>query len=171
MDCATICKKRLLPLMLLSAWSLHTVQGYGQEPILVGEKAPEIRLADIQDQPFLLSTLKGKVVLVDFWASWCMPCRMSHPSLVKLQKSYAPRGLEVVSVSVDEDRRAWMRAVKTDNLSWTQLLDVRSRQAASFAFGVKYLPNSFLIDKKGVVRGVDATGRKLMRLVEALLSE
>lgn len=171
MDCRSIRQKRLLPLMALCALSFLKIEGYGQEPIAAGKEAPEIRLADMQGKPFLLSALRGKVVLVDFWASWCMPCRIGNPSLVKLEKTYAARGLEIVSVSVDEDRQAWMRAVKTDNLTWTQLLDERSRQSASFAFGVKYLPNSFLIDKKGVVRSVDATGKKLDRLVETLLAE
>jgi thiol-disulfide isomerase/thioredoxin len=164
-------EKGLLPLkaaclLACLCWSLS-----GRTQPAPGVGAPEIRLNDMEGKPFLLSALKGKVVLVDFWASWCMPCRLANPSLVRLHKKYAPKGLQVVSVSVDEDRQAWTRAVKADKLSWTQLIDEPSKSSAAAAYGVQYIPNAFLIDKKGLVRAVDAKGDKLEALVERLLGE
>jgi len=171
MDRRTLRQKALLPmrvaLLLLCATLAATA---GAQPV-PGVRAPEIRLSDMEGKPFLLSKLKGQVVLVDFWASWCMPCRVANPALVRLYKDFGPKGLQVVGVSVDEDRQAWVRAVKADKLSWTQLIDQRSANSAAAAYGVQYIPNAFLIDRKGIVRAVDAKGRKLEALVGQLLGE
>lgn len=164
-------EKGLLPLkavclLAFLCWSLA-----GQTQPAPGVRAPEIRLTDMEGRPFLLSALKGQVVLVDFWASWCMPCRLANPSLVRLHKAYAPKGLQLVSISVDEDRQAWAKAVKADKLTWTQLVDDRNRSSAAAVYGVQYIPNAFLIDKNGLVRAVDAKGAKLEAMVERLLGE
>lgn len=165
-------KKGLLPLraVYLLASLCWSLAGHTQPPS-PGVRAPEIRLTDMEGRPFQLSALKGKVVLVDFWASWCMPCRLANPSLVRLHKAYAPKGLQLVSISVDEDRQAWAKAVKADKLTWTQLVDEPTRSSAAAAYGVQYIPNAFLIDKNGLVRAVDAKGNKLEALVERLLGE
>lgn len=171
MDHRTLREKGLLPLTVACLLTFLCWSFEGRTQPAPGVAAPEIRLTDLQGKPFLLSALKGQVVLVDFWASWCMPCRVANPSLVRLHKAYAPKGLQLVSVSVDEDRQAWTRAVKADNLVWTQLIDEPSSQSAAAAYRVQYIPNAFLIDKKGLVRAVDAKGAKLEALVERLLGE
>ncbi len=171
MDRRTVCQKALLPMraaLLLLCVTLAATAGAQPVP---GVRAPEIRLSDMEGKPFLLSNLKGQVVLVDFWASWCMPCRVANPALVRLHKDFGPKGLQVVGVSVDQDRQAWVRAVKADKLAWTQLIDERSANSAAAAYGVQYIPNAFLIDRKGIVRAVDAKGRKLEALVGQLLGE
>lgn len=171
MDSRTLRQKALLPMTAATLLLCLAPALAADAQPTPGARAPEIRLSDMEGKPFLLSKLKGQVVLVDFWASWCMPCRVGNPALVRLHKDFGPRGLQVVGVSVDEDRQAWQRAVKADKLAWTQLLDERSAQSAAAAYGVQYIPNAFLIDKKGVVRAVDAKGRKLEALVGQLLGE
>lgn len=172
MDHRTVHQKGLLPLTAacLLTCLLCNLEALAQSAS-AGMRAPEIRLSDIEGKPFRLSSLSGTVVIVDFWASWCMPCRLANPSLVRLHKQYAPKGLQVVSVSLDDDRQAWARAVKADKLVWTQLLDERSQNSAAAAYGVQFIPNAYLVDKKGMVRAVDAKGRKLEALVDQLLAE
>src|SRR5512141_578090 len=91
--------------------------------VKVGQMAPEISLPDSKDSIINLSSLKGKVVLIDFWASWCRPCRAAIPSVVKLYEKYKSKGLEVYGVSIDEKKNAWLKAVKQDNISYLQVND------------------------------------------------
>lgn len=112
-----------------------------------------------------LSDLKGKVVLLDFWASWCGPCRASHPDLIELFKKYNSSGFEIVSFSIDTDADAWKTASEKDNISWTNISDLEgyfSTQAALYK--VRAIPKAFLIDKNGMIAdvftGYDEDGKK-----------
>ncbi len=117
-----------------------------------------------------LSDLKGKVVLIDFWASWCGPCRKNNPHLVKLYHKYHGKGLEIFGVSLDDDHQSWKEAVSHDRMEWIQVIDDKGWDASSaLAYGVEMIPSSFLIDRDGVIRKVNAEGWPLEAEIKALL--
>ena len=137
-----------------------------------GSNAPEISLQDLEGRPVSLSGLKGKVVLIDFWASWCGPCRNNNPRLAQLYQKYHEKGLEMLGVSVDNNPTYWKQAVMQDGLEWLQVNDNRGWESSvALAYNVNAIPASFLIDKDGVVRGIDLEGRALHRRHRQLAGE
>ena len=149
-------------LLLLSA----TVQAQ----VKVGQMAPEISLPDAKDKIIQLSSLKGKVVLIDFWASWCGPCRASNPAVVKLYNKYQSKGFEVYGVSIDEKKSAWIKAIKHDNINYIQVNDKGGWYAkVTEVYGVNEIPATFLLDKKGEIVAVNLEGKELEDKVKELL--
>jgi peroxiredoxin len=137
-----------------------------------GQTAAELSLPDLTGQAVSLSTLKGKVVLIDFWASWCGPCRHNNPRLVKLYNKYHDKGLEIYGVSLDENSEDWKKAVQHDKLKWIQVIDDKGWEAPSAAaYGVDMIPSSFLVDRQGVIRSVNAEGSELEVRVKDLLKD
>ena len=140
--------------------------------IKVGAQVPEISLPNVNDSIVNLSSFKGKVVLIDFWASWCGPCRATNPSVVKLYKKYMDKGFEVFGVSIDSKKNAWVKAIKQDKIKYIQVNDKGGWDSKTAAvFGVDQIPSSFLIDKNGTVIAVDAEGKDLDKLVNQLLMQ
>jgi thiol-disulfide isomerase/thioredoxin len=122
----------------------------------VGSIAPEIELKNPEGKTIKLSSLKGKMVLIDFWASWCGPCRQENPNVVEAYKKYkktkfkSGKGLEIYSVSLDRDENAWVKAIEKDKLTWkSHVIDKES--LASKAYAVFSIPSGFLIDGKGKI--------------------
>jgi peroxiredoxin len=137
-----------------------------------GMPAPEIRLPDTSGAAVSLHAMKGKVVLVDFWASWCRPCRQNNPALVDLHRKFKGKDFEILGVSIDKSKADWLRAIRNDGLTWPQVLDPGGWDAQSTAnYGVDAIPSSFLIDKQGVIRGVDLHGRELEGMIRKLLGK
>ncbi len=137
-----------------------------------GQEAPAIDLPNMQDSIVSLSSFKGKVVLLDFWASWCGPCRRSNPALVKLYNEFKDQGLEIVGVSVDQGKMAWLDAVKDDKLPYVQLIDSRgSKSDVMNNYEIQVIPTQFLIDKQGYLREKDLRGGSLRNAIKKLLSE
>jgi thiol-disulfide isomerase/thioredoxin len=135
-----------------------------------GNLAPEISLADNRDSAFNLSSLRGKIVLVDFWASWCVPCRAANPGVVRLYNKYKGQGFEVVGVSIDSKKGAWLSAIKKDRITYRQVNDPKgwySKTAESYF--VDEIPATFLLDKEGKLVAVNLEGRELERKVKELL--
>lgn len=132
-----------------------------------GVAMPEIQLPDANGHTVKLSSLKGKVVLVDFWASWCGPCRMSMPHLKKLYSEYKDKGFEIYGISLDESAGSWKRAVKEDGTAWLHVIDTEGRTAQQFK--VNYIPTSYLLDKDGKVIAVNADKDALDKLVKKAL--
>jgi peroxiredoxin len=136
----------------------------------IGELAPEISLPDAKGNIVSLSSFKGKVVLLDFWASWCGPCRESIPSVVKLYNKYKAKGFEVVAVSIDSKRSQWVKAVKYFKMNYTSLLDPKGWQADVISsYNIEGIPATYLLDKEGKVVKIDAEGAALESAVTALL--
>lgn len=142
------------------------------ESVGVGKEAPEIDLKDPEGKNIKLSSLKGKVVLVDFWASWCGPCRMEMPNVVAAYKKYKDKGFTIYSVSLDKDATAWKNAITSLGMIWTNhVSDLKWWQCeAALRYGVQGIPAAFLLDKNGVIvatnlRG-DALDKKIAELIQ-----
>jgi peroxiredoxin len=143
-----------------------------QAQIKKGQAAPAIMLPDTEGRPLSLNSLRGNVVLLDFWASWCGPCRANNPNLITLYEKFRGKGFEILGVSIDKSKADWKKAIEKDGLSWLQVLDPGGWNAQSTEdYGVDAIPASFLIDKKGVVRGVNLEGRELEATVRKLLTQ
>ncbi|MCS7029132.1 MAG: AhpC/TSA family protein [Bacteroidia bacterium] len=133
----------------------------------VGAAVPDIELPNPQNQKVKLSSFKGKYVLIDFWASWCNPCRSENPNLKRLYQQYRSKGFEVFGVSIDQKREDWLRAIKEDKITWTQVLDQDSKVAQEF--NVKAIPMTFLIDRNGIVIAKNLRGERLEEKLAQLL--
>jgi len=136
----------------------------------IGSPAPEISLADPEGNIRKLSSLKGKVVLIDFWASWCGPCRKENPNVVAIYGKYHDKGFEVFSVSLDKDRDGWLKAIAKDNLTWpNHVSDLKYwRSAGALAYGVTGIPFTVLVDKKGKIVAKKLRGEELENKVKEL---
>lgn len=138
----------------------------------IGEDAAELSLPDQNGKIVSLSDLKGKVVLIDFWASWCGPCRHNNPHLLKLYNKFHDKGFEIYGISLDEEMDSWRKAVHHDRLSWIQVIDDKGWEAKSASkYGVDMIPASFLLDKQGVVRAIDLEGSELESNIRELLKD
>lgn len=134
----------------------------------IGGQAPEIALASPSGEVVKLSSLRGKVVLIDFWASWCRPCRAENPNVVRVYNKYHEKGFEVFSVSLDNDANRWKSAIQQDGLTWTHVSDLKGwKSSAAALYQVSGIPKTFLIDEKGRIIAKDLRGHQL----EAKLAE
>ena len=137
----------------------------------IGSTAPEIVLNTPEGKSIALSSLKGKVVLVDFWASWCRPCRAENPNVVKMYNAYKDKGFDIYSVSLDKDRDAWMKAIKDDQLLWpSHVSDLGYWQSSVVKqYNISGIPFTCLIDKDGKIVAKGLRGEELEIKVKQLL--
>lgn len=145
-----------------------------EEPKWVGKEAPDFSLPDANGKEVKLSSFRGKYVLVDFWASWCMPCRRENPNVVKAYNRFKDKNFSILGVSLDNpgEKENWLTAVKKDNLAWTQVSDLKGWESAVVAmydFGQAGIPYNLLLDPNGVVIGERLRGEALEeKLAEVL---
>jgi peroxiredoxin len=128
----------------------------------IGSQAPDIELAKEDGSIVKLSSFKGKVVLMDFWASWCRPCRQENPNVVTAYNKYKTKGFVVASITQDRDLAKWKQAVQQDGLTWnTHFVDQLTKNQASLTYDVQYIPKTYLIDRTGKIVGKDLRGPAL----------
>ena len=134
----------------------------------IDSAAPDITLPNPEGDTISLSSLKGKYVLLDFWASWCKPCRMESPNLVRSYNKYHEKGFEIFQVSLDKKKESWIEAIESDQLNWIHVSDLQFwNSSAAKLYQVQAIPASFLLDKNGKIIAKNLRGNSL----EATLSE
>lgn len=136
----------------------------------IGSPAPDFTGDSPDGRKISLSDFKGKVVLVDFWASWCGPCRRENPNVVKLYENYKAKNFEILGVSLDNDLEKWKTAIAADGITWPQISDLQGWDS-KFAglYGVEEIPQTFLIDQTGKIAGHNLRGKQLEDKINALL--
>ena len=145
----------------------------------IGDKAIDLAFTSPEGKTIALSSLKGKVVLLDFWASWCGPCRMENPAVLQAYNKFKDakfkkaKGFTIYSVSLDKDKDAWVKAIEKDGLSWTyHVSDLGGWQSKPAAiYGINSIPMNFLLDQNGVIVAKNLRGPALDAALEKLLSE
>ena len=132
------------------------------KPLAIGRKAPDFTISSIDGKTVRLSDYKGKYVMVDFWASWCVPCRQENPNVLKQYNTYHKKGFNVLGVSLDKDKAAWQKAVNDDKLAWTQTSDLESFGGpVEQLYHIEAIPSNFIVDPRGNIAAKNIRGTDL----------
>lgn len=139
----------------------------------IGAIAPELEFLNPDGQMMKLSSLRGKYVLIDFWASWCGPCRKENPNVVRMYQKYKDKGFEIYSVSLDRDKASWVKAIEADNLSWpNHVSDLKYWQSeGAKIYGVSSIPATFLIGPDGKIIAKNIRGNQLSNTLEQIFNK
>jgi peroxiredoxin len=139
--------------------------------VSVGQKAPDFTLNDVDGNPVALSSKIGsKLLLVDFWAAWCQPCRQENPNVVKIYNEFHKKGFDVFGVSLDRTKEDWVKAIAGDKLTWTHVSDLKWwNNAAAKLYAVQAIPANFLLDENGTIIGRNLRGADLYNKVNEVL--
>lgn len=163
-------KSKLIFLLTINFISLNLFS----QDLKIGDKAPDIIQNLITGEEFHLSELKGQMVLIDFWASWCKPCRKENPKVVEVYQKYKDSDFKngkkftVFSVSLDAKKEMWEKAIKDDHLEWSyHVSDLKGwRNSAARMYGIQSIPSNFLIDGDGIIIAINLRGDDLNRVLK-----
>ena len=138
----------------------------------IGDKYVDFEMENVAGEKVKLSDIKGKYVLVDFWASWCGPCRKENPNLVKTYNNFHDKGFEILGVSFDQKKEPWVKAIEKDSLPWEQITDLLAWECeAGVIYNVNAIPDNILIDENGTIIARGLRGAKLDEKLEELFNE
>jgi peroxiredoxin len=139
-------------------------------PIEIGTIAPDFSAPNPDGKVVSLKESKGKVTIIDFWASWCKPCRQENPNMVALYKEFHPKGLNIVSISLDEKAEEWKKAIANDKLTWTNISNLKDfEDPIAVQYAIKLIPSTIIIDASGKVIAKDLRGAELKAKIASLL--
>jgi len=145
-------------------------QARNNQNLQVGKIAPEINLPNPEGDVVPLSSLRGKVVLIDFWAQWCRPCRMENPNIVDAYNQYKDKGFTVYGVSLDRSKDKWVQGIEEDGLPWTHVSDLKYWQSeAARTYNINAIPASFLLDREGRIIAKNLRGPALHQKLKEVL--
>ncbi|WP_320017845.1 TlpA disulfide reductase family protein [Labilibaculum manganireducens] len=138
--------------------------------VSVGQPAPDFTLNTTEGKPLSLSSFKGKVVVIDFWASWCGPCRGENPNVVKMYTELHPKGVEILGVSLDDKKEKWLKAIEDDGLVWNHVSDLKGwESSAAKLYGISGIPATVIVDQNGVIVAKNLRGEELKAAIEKLV--
>jgi peroxiredoxin len=137
--------------------------------VSVGQPAPEFTLNDPDGNPIAISSFRGKYLLIDFWASWCGPCRRENPNVVTVYNDFNDKGFEIIGVSLDRDREKWLGAIESDHLTWPHVSDLQYwDSAAGKLYGINSIPANVLVDRGGIIVARNLHGDDLRKKLQEL---
>ncbi len=148
------------------------LDGLNTNPLKIGEQVTEFTMNNVEDDIISIKDYYGKYVLIDFWASWCAPCRAKNPNLKRAYDKYKTKGFEIVGISMDTDKEAWKRAIEKDELNWINLSDLKGWESElAQRYKIKSVPSNMLLDKTGRVIAVEIRGNELHNKLEQIFEK
>ena len=152
---------------IITLFTLIATFATASAQIKIGDGFPDVQLQNNKNATIKLNSFKGKTVLVDFWASWCAPCRMANKNLVKLYDQYKGLNFEIVGISIDNDKTKWLKAIEKDKLKHQQLIDPKGFEAkTAVTFGVDALPSTYLFDASGKLIAINPTEAQIIAQIK-----
>jgi peroxiredoxin len=138
----------------------------------IGDQAPDISLPDPDGNLKVLSSLRGKYVLLDFWASWCGPCRFENPNVVRLFQKYKDKDFDILSVSLDNNKKAWLNAIEADGMEWNHVSDLKKWESSvTPVYHLDGIPMTYLLDKNGIIIAKNLRGPDLEKKLAEVLAK
>lgn len=154
------------------AYNLYMNNSGATAAVKKGDPAPDIHLPDPEGKMISLQSFRGKYVLIDFWASWCEPCRQENPNIVKAYQEFKNKNFTILGISLDSNKGAWTGAIKADSLDWNQVSDLKGWDSEpAGAYGVEAIPANFLVDPEGRIIGMNLRGPELESTLASLFKQ
>ncbi|MCD8739553.1 AhpC/TSA family protein [Mucilaginibacter roseus] len=142
------------------------------KPVSVGQKAQDFTIPGIDGKSISLADYKGKYLMIDFWASWCVPCRQENPNVVKQYNLYKSKGLNILGISLDDDKAKWQAAIKADGLAWAHASNLKGFEGpVERMYQITAIPSNFIIDPQGVIVAKNITGPQLKEFLKKTFSK
>lgn len=146
---------------------LFLIANMATAQINVDDTIPSISLKSSKNKEVNITSFKGKYILIDFWASWCAPCRLGNKKLVKLYNEISQDKIEIIGISIDTDANKWLKAIEKDKIKFTQLIDSNGFDAeTAVQFGVDELPSKYLFNQEGILIAKNPTEEEIIKLTE-----